>query len=234
MVPVMARPQGPSSQPPGDWHLDRLVERLAPRLVATLPGVQAHILMAPRPRAGWQPASVPDDARAAAALILLYPRDPDTREAALPLIVRSTHLARHSGQVSLPGGAVEPGEKVGAAALREAEEEIGIEPASVRLLGELTPLHIPVSGFVLHPVVGVTGSRPAFRPDAHEVARIVETPLATLASHDVVRLRIRTHEGREYEVPYFALEDLQVWGATAMVLGEFLVLIDAAPPSHIS
>jgi 8-oxo-dGTP pyrophosphatase MutT (NUDIX family) len=229
----MVRPQGAPDESKGDWRLDRLVERLAPRLVATLPGIEAHVLMAPRPRAGWQPAFVPDDARAAAALILLYPIDPDTREAALPLIVRSTHLARHSGQVSLPGGAVEPGEEIGAAALREAQEEIGIEPAAVRILGQLTPLHIPVSGFVLHPVVGITPARPAFRPDAHEVARIVETPLATLARHDVVRLRIRTHEGRDYEVPYFALEDQQVWGATAMVLGEFLVLLDAAPPSHI-
>lgn len=214
---------------PDRWRLDEVVARLESRLAPPLPGLDAHVLMAPRPRAGWQPASVPGDARAAAALILLYPLDTETREAGLPLIVRSTHLARHSGQVSLPGGAVEPGEDMAQAALREAEEEVGIDAATVRVLGELTPLHIPVSGFVLHPVVGLTEQRPAFRPDAHEVARIVEAPVAALARRDVVRLRIRSHEGRDYEVPYFALADLQVWGATAMVLGEFLVVLGAAP-----
>jgi 8-oxo-dGTP pyrophosphatase MutT (NUDIX family) len=227
------RSSPPPDRRPDDWRLDRVADHLAARLAATLPGVSAHVLMAPRPRSGWQPATVPADARAAAALILLYPAEPDTREAALPLIVRSTHLARHSGQVSLPGGAVEPGEEIGAAALREAEEEIGIDASAVRILGRLSPLHIPVSGFVLHPVVGVIETRPLFRPDDHEVARIVEIPVAALAGHDVVRLRMRSHEGRDYEVPYFALDDLQVWGATAMVLGEFLVLLDAAPRSHV-
>ena len=200
--------------------LDDIVARLAARLSEPLPGTDAQLLMAPRPRTGWRPQSLPEDARAAAALILLYPVDD---EATLPLIVRSTHLARHSGQVSLPGGAVEPGEAVAAAALREAHEEIGVDPAMVRVLGELTPLHIPVSGFLLHPVVGVCDTRPVFRPDDHEVARIVEVPLARLASRECVRLRIRTHEGRDYEVPYFALEGEQVWGATAMVLSELLV-----------
>jgi 8-oxo-dGTP pyrophosphatase MutT (NUDIX family) len=200
--------------------LDTLVARLAARLREPLPGVDAQLLMAPRPREGWRPQSLPDDLRPAAALILLYPVE-DTPT--LPLIVRSTHLARHSGQVSLPGGAVEPGEAVAAAALRETHEEIGVDPATVRVLGELTPLHIPVSGFLLHPVVGVCDTRPAFRPDDHEVARIVEVPLERLASRECVRLRIRTHEGREYEVPYFALEGEQVWGATAMVLSELLV-----------
>jgi 8-oxo-dGTP pyrophosphatase MutT (NUDIX family) len=201
--------------------LDTLVARLAARLREPLPGVDAQLLMAPRPRTGWRPQSLPDGLRPAAALILLYPAD---GEPALPLIVRSTHLARHSGQVSLPGGAVEPGEGVAAAAVRETHEEIGVDPATVRVLGELTPLHIPVSGFLLHPVVGVCDTRPVFRPDDHEVARIVEVPLARLASRECVRLRIRTHEGREYEVPYFALGGEQVWGATAMVLSELLAV----------
>jgi len=207
--------------------LDDIVARLAARLAEPLPGVNAQLLMAPRPREGWRSQSLPDDLRPAAALILLYPVD---GEATLPLIVRSTHLARHSGQVSLPGGAVEPGEGIAAAAVREAHEEIGVDAAAVRVLGELTPLHIPVSGFLLHPVVGVCDTRPVFRPDDHEVARIVEVPLARLADRECVRLRIRTHEGRDYEVPYFALEGEQVWGATAMVLSELLVAAgDDAP-----
>lgn len=221
--------------PTDDWLRDaeRVGRRLREALAASLSGVDAHLVMAPRPRAGWRPAHVPADCRAAAALIFLYPHDGEVR---LALTLRAPSLIHHGGQVSLPGGAVEPGESIEQAALREAGEEIGLEPSQVDILGRLSPLHIPVSGYVLHPVVGLGRDRPSFRLDPREVARLLEVPLRVLADPAIVRLRWRTHEGRAYEVPYFLVDGEQVWGATAMVLGELLVALGAPPvlplPGH--
>src|SRR3954462_302014 len=110
-------------------------------------------------RTGWKPGEFPSDARIAAGLLLLYPGE---HGPAIALTVRASSLARHPGQISLPGGATDPGETLVQAALREASEEIGVDPASVRVLGELTPVHVLVSGFTLHPIVGIADRRPDF------------------------------------------------------------------------
>ncbi len=212
--------------PASPWSLPAIAGRVRERLAQPLPGLDAQRRMAPLPRVGWRPADIPTDARNAAALLLLYPsRD----EAHLALTVRAAHLPHHAGQVSLPGGAVEPGERIEDAALRETAEELGIDTALLTLVGRLTPLHIPVSGFVLHPVVATAPVRPAFVPDTNEVARVIDASVAELCDPLAVRVRIRRHEGRDYEVPYFVVDGEAVWGATAMVLAEFLTLLDRAP-----
>ncbi len=188
-------------------------------LEGTLPGLEAQIRFAPFPsQAGEPPAS----ARTAAALLLLYP---GVHGVSVPLTVRASTLARHAGQISLPGGATDPGETLAEAALREASEEIGIDPSTVRVLGELTPVHVIVSGFTLHPVVGVTDIRPQFEPAPGEVAEIVEVRLEDLRDASSIRTGTRVREGVAIEYPYFDLYGHQVWGATAMVLGEFVRLL---------
>ena len=200
------------------------IERsLRERLAGTLPGVQAQLKFAPSPtRPGWRPGHFPEDTRAAAALLLLYPHGDDI---AVPLTVRASGLARHAGQISLPGGATDPGETLSEAALREASEEIGVHPSSVRILGELTPVHVLVSGFTLHPVVGVTDQRPDFLPAPEEVDEILEISLSDLRDASRIGRGTRIREGVAVEYPYFDLLGHQVWGATAMVLGEFICLI---------
>lgn len=202
----------------------REIERLLrDRLSGTLPGIEAHLRFVPvPPQAGWRAGLFPPDARVAAGLLLLYPTPTGP---AVALTVRSSALTRHAGQVSLPGGAADPGETLAQTALREAAEEIGLDPGDVRLLGELTPVHVLVSGFTLHPLVGVVDERPAFRAAPAEVDQILEVSLHDLRDASRIRQGTRLREGVAVEYPYFDLLGHQVWGATAMVLGEFICLL---------
>ncbi len=202
-----------------------LEARLRLAFAGPLPGLEAQRRMAPQPRPGWRPGSAGDYRRLAAALLLVYPGN----GASIVLTIRSVALSHHSGQVSLPGGAVSEGESVAEAALREAGEEIGIDGAAVRVLGILTPLDIPVSGFLLHPVVGVMDRRPEFLAADGEVEQILEVPVDDLLDPARVGFDHRLRDGVHYDVPFFGVGGEVVWGATAMVLAEFLWLIGWRP-----
>lgn len=206
--------------------LPELAERLRAALAGPLPGSEAHLLLAPRPRPGWLPGQLPPGSRSGAALLLLYPRQGRLH---LLLTVRAQDLPHHRGQVSLPGGAVEDGEGVADAALREAREETGVKASDVQVLGLLTPLHLPASRYVVHPVVAIANRRPSLEAAEREVARIVEVPLEDLM--DPARLGTETRETRRGSgtVPFFDLGGEQVWGATAMILAEFLWLLGVRP-----
>ena len=210
-------------------QLSALIPALRARLERPLPGHAAHAQMAPYPR-----RIEPDllsiegkEGRPAATLVLLYPAE--AGEAGLVLTLRQPSLKAHSGQVSLPGGSLEPGETPEAAAHREAWEEVGVDPEAPDVLGRLTPLYIPPSGFSVWPVVAAVGERPAFVPQEAEVASLIEVRAAALLNPDLRRRRARDLHGTRFEVPYFDLGGYEVWGATAMMLAEFAsVLADAA------
>src|SRR5688572_7181830 len=206
--------------------MNTIIRQLRAAMSEPLPGLEAQLRMAPKPRAGWDPLKFPDDARVGAALLLVYPHD-DTVH--IPLTVRGSGLRNHTGQVSLPGGRVDEGETFEAAALREATEEIGIDISTVEVIGRLTPLHIPVSGFLLHPIVGYTSMRPAFQRAEWEVARIIEAPVTLLSDPAIVKREIRTRvvkgQAIDVDVPYFDIDGEKVWGATAMVLAEFCAIL---------
>jgi 8-oxo-dGTP pyrophosphatase MutT (NUDIX family) len=198
---------------------------LRERLAGTLPGIEVQLRFASGlPRKGWKPGVYPSDARVAAALLLLYPGPAGLM---IPLTVRASHLSRHAGQISLPGGATEAGESLEAAALREANEELGVLSDSVRILGSLTPVHVLVSGFTLNPIVGITDTRPDFQPAAREVDQILEVSLDDVQDASRIRTGTRIREGIAVEYPYFDLHGHQVWGATAMILGEFISLLQS-------
>jgi 8-oxo-dGTP pyrophosphatase MutT (NUDIX family) len=205
-----------------------LVARLRDALSRPLPGLDAQLRMAPSPRLGWDPLKFPEGARDGAALLLVYPHDD---RLFLTLTVRGSGLRNHTGQVSLPGGRVDEGETFEAAAVREAQEEIGVDPRSVELLGRLTPLHIPVSGYLLHPIVGYTSMRPAFQRAEWEVARIIEAPVSLLSEPAAIKREVRKRlvkgESIDVDVPFFDIDGEKVWGATAMVLAEFCAILNA-------
>ena len=192
------------------------------------PGLRpnAHSALAPHPRTGWQAGVIPPGSRQAAALVLLYPIGHRTH---LVLTRRAGTLGQHAGQVSLPGGAVDGDETVEAAALREAREEIGIETAALRIIGRLSPLYIPVSNFALHPVAAVADTRPTLVPATAEVAHILEIPLDELRDPTRLRHGRRWRGDQAITVPYFELQGERVWGATAMVLGELIHLLENHP-----
>jgi 8-oxo-dGTP pyrophosphatase MutT (NUDIX family) len=224
-----------------------VVARLEDRLGRELPGPEAQDRLAPVPRREWPAGFDIARIRHAAGLLLVFPktinakaaktakqedslrasralRSPSSEDAHIVLTVRADTL-RHGGQVSLPGGVVEPGETHEQAALREAHEEVGLPLAPVRVLGALTPLDIPVSGFRLHPIVAATDARPRLTPADAEVAHILEVPVhALLDAANFVRTA-RERDGVRYMVPVFRVGGHDVWGATGMVLAEFLTLL---------
>ncbi len=208
------------------WTLAGLAAKLRDGL-SSPPGAEAQALFAPRPRRTWHTDLRPEGPRVAAALVLLYER---TCTPHLVLTVRSGGLTRHGGQVSFPGGAIEPDEAIASAALREAAEEIGIDPSVVRVIGALTPLHIPVSDFLVHPIVAVMDhAAPVFRHAAAEVERVVEVPFDQLLDPGRIHHTTRMRDDVEVDVPYFDLEGEVVWGATAMMLSELLCALGERP-----
>ena len=206
-------------------------EKLKKQLALPLPGeiaqfkmsasLRINALQTPFPR--YEPNA---QTREAGVLLLLYVHE-DT--IFIPLIVRpDTELGAHSGQVSFPGGKKEKTDKnLIATALREAYEEVGIKEDEITVLGEISPLFVFASNFMVYPTVAVCNKKPLFVPDPREVAKILEVPLLHLQNienHKVTDLEIRN---TNIIAPYFDVENHIVWGATAMILSELLAVLNS-------
>ena len=167
----------------------------------------------------------PGNAVRAGVLLLLHQHQGDWHTV---LIERVTHdRDKHSGQISLPGGKLDLcDESIEACALREANEEIGLIKDQVQILGRLSDLYIPVSRFLVTPVVGVVLELQTLTAQPSEVAGIFRVPLTTLFSEQTRQIiDLDLSNGLHLpKVPYFQIEGKVVWGATAMMLNEFITI----------
>jgi 8-oxo-dGTP pyrophosphatase MutT (NUDIX family) len=156
-------------------------------------------------------------------LVVLYPRLDDWH---LPPIVRPLHMPDHAGQVSLPGGVIEPGESSREAALREYHEELGAGGEELEILGQLSPLYLFASNFQITPWVAAAPSAPRFSPSEREVERLLEIPLNHLIDPRNTGRVERRQRGLEFHAPCFVWDNQRIWGATSMILAELVASIE--------
>jgi 8-oxo-dGTP pyrophosphatase MutT (NUDIX family) len=206
--------------------MDHFIRKLADKLQQPLPGREVQYKMAHASR--LPDISVPTNARQAAVLALFYPKAGDWH---LVFIEResSNPNDRHGGQISFPGGKYEAGDGTLAnTALREAQEEVGVDPEKIEILGALTDLYIPVSNFQANPYVGFTMETPTFVPQVTEVRSILEVPFPLLQQPEIVQtIDLQLAQNLILQrVPYFNLFGKVVWGATAMMLNELLAMME--------
>lgn len=194
---------------------------LRERLQRPLPGTDAHLTMAPEYR--LDPAFLTvggKSCREAAVLVLLVPLE---ETPTVVLTLRPTHLPNHPGQISFPGGSREGDESLLETALREAREEIGLEEP-VEILGALSPIFIPHSGFCVYPFVARASRPPAFKTHEAEVEVLLHVPLSLLLDPATRKREHREVRGTITWIPFYSVSGYEIWGATAMILAELLAL----------
>ncbi|MFD2037376.1 NUDIX hydrolase [Belliella marina] len=201
-----------------------VIRKLEGMLKQPLPGRQGQISMAPIPvdeSRFLEPK--PLNPRKGAVLMLFYPGEDNTM---VPFIKRPSYDGVHGGQVAFPGGKWEEVDgDLAQTALRETEEEIGVKQSSINLLGSLSDLYIPPSNFLVSPYIGFVEEKPIFIPDPFEVDRIISCPIELLTNLDIRKKgEITVRSEIKLQAPYFEIEKEMVWGATAMMLGEFMHL----------
>ncbi|MFC4872376.1 NUDIX hydrolase [Negadavirga shengliensis] len=204
-----------------------LINKLERGLKQPLPGRKGQIIMAPQPVEEERFAPDPgNDTRKGAVMILIYP---DRALSKVPFIKRAVYPGAHSGQVSFPGGKWEQTDlDLEATAIRETEEELGVEGSRISVIGELTPLYIPPSNFTVQPFVGFTENEPVFNPDPREVARVISCDFYTLLDYKIRKEKLLDLKGgAKINAPYFAIANEMVWGATAMILSELLSILES-------
>jgi 8-oxo-dGTP pyrophosphatase MutT (NUDIX family) len=204
--------------------MSKQTDKLIQYFKKPLPGIEVQRRMAPSVRFTGKVVHDEDHARKSSVLILLYQK---RGQWYIPLIQRPTYDGAHSGQVSLPGGKTEEWDRSYLdTALRESQEEIGIEPKNIQYIGALSSLYIPNSNFIVYPQVCMTSENVQFTRDTREVESIIEVPLSKLIQPETIQRFQRTINGIGVDAPYYKIDEYIVWGATAMMLSEFLYIIE--------
>lgn len=201
---------------------DELASHIINRLQAELPGFRAHLKMAPEGRDLF-PGSQ-DQARESAVLIHLYKHKDQWHTC---FIRRPQYDGVHSGQIAFPGGGREKTDRtIMETALREANEEVNIAGDQISVLGKLSPIYIPPSNYLVTPVVSISLQRPDFKPEIAEVDKIEEIPLSAIMDTGRIQSRI-FYPGTAYEMkaPCYQVDETIIWGATAMILYEFISIL---------
>lgn len=190
-----------------------------------LGGINAHFKLAPTSRKPYLKEMIIDEsAKKSAVLALFYPNENKKTEFVLTL--RANYKGAHSSQISFPGGKFENADKtLKNTAIRETNEEIGINSSEIIIFKELTNVYIPPSNFLVTPYMGILTNPPTFKLN-NEVAKIVKVNLTELLSETcITTTKVTTSYATKMEVPCFMLNKTIVWGATAMMLSEIRELL---------
>jgi 8-oxo-dGTP pyrophosphatase MutT (NUDIX family) len=200
------------------------IEILKSELQKDLPGTEVQWEMASSDRMIRNfPRTPGPDARVAAVLILLYP---DKGSIHTLFMQRHNYEGVHGGQISFPGGKTEPSDiDIIHTALREAEEETGVDRSTISVIGTLTPLFIPVSNMIVTPVVGWTKEKPAFVHQPEEVVYLIEAELKRFLDPEIIKIKPFEIRRENIDIRYFDYDGHVIWGATAMILNELLTIV---------
>lgn len=190
------------------------------RINLELPGISSHLKMAPkimeRSFRALEPSS---NARQSAVLLILT----NSENPEILFTLRSNKLRKHKGQISFPGGMIEPGESAQNAALRETFEEIGIEPDKIKIIGRISPLFVPPSNNLIIPFIGVIEKMPELIISEQEVEECFTIEISYFTDPKNVSTKKEILEGYEVDMPYWEVgKKSKLWGATSMILQEFV------------
>jgi 8-oxo-dGTP pyrophosphatase MutT (NUDIX family) len=204
--------------------MQSFADKLRNEILNGLPGTDVQWQMASSDRMlKIFPRSPGKDVRIAAVLILLFPH----KESIYTVFIqRPDYNGVHSGQISFPGGKKElSDENVIQTAIREANEEIGVDPSKISVIGTLTPLFIPVSNTIVTPVVSWIKEKPVFNHQPEEVVFLIDADIKILLDLSIVKTKPFEIRGEIIEVKYFDYDGNMIWGATAMILHELLTIL---------
>ena len=205
--------------------LSKLAQKLQIRLINNLPGKDEQWRMRVTSDKSYNFDNTEEDAIQSAVLILLYE---ENGVICFTLTERTQTVEHHRGQISLPGGAREADEKLSSTAIRETQEEIGIYADDVDIIGALSPLFVPVTGFIINPFVGIINANFEPQPAPEEVETVISVHVNELLNDDNELQEKKNLRGYNMNIPYFLLSGHKVWGATAMILSEFKTVLKEA------
>ncbi len=202
--------------------MNSFIQKLSDVLQEELPGKSAQEIMMPEGRNRYQSRTT-SNSKNSSVLIPIFKIDTIYHTL---LFQRQDYDGDHSGQICFPGGKKEPDDKnLQFTAIRETWEEVGIEMNKVKVLGRLTPLHIPVSNYLVYPFIGWIDNSPEFKPDPVEVKELIITPIEELMQPENKKTETMHLHNLDFQVPYFAIQNYKIWGATAMIISEWITVL---------
>jgi len=169
----------------------------------------------------WSSKENGKNMKKAAVLICFFRKN---NEYYFPLIKRPMHNRNHPGQIALPGGSKERNESLKVAALREAFEEVGIQPNNVDVIGQMTPLPVPVSRYMIYPFIGIVETEPKWILNDKEVDELIILKFVDLINSDNGYYEEWNLNDKTLKVPIFKIMNVKIWGATAAILSELMDL----------